>query len=75
MSYPTRITPQVGAKYANHNGSTYLCIGLLAGVAKMRRTSDGWTLDAHGVGQYPDGTIEWDYSTGGHWEGKQWLKA
>lgn len=24
-------------------------------------------MTAHGICQYEDGTIEWDYSTGGHW--------
>ena len=29
--------------------------------------SDGWSLAAHGPQIYEDGTIEWNYSTGGHW--------
>lgn len=32
--------------------------------AQMRRTSDGWTLTAHGLIRYENGTIEWNYSRG-----------
>ena len=35
-------------------------------VAYMERVKDGWSLAAHGVIQYGDGTIEWNYSTGEH---------
>lgn len=34
--------------------------------AYMERVKDGWSLAAHGVIQYGDGTIEWNYSTGEH---------
>ena len=34
--------------------------------ARMINTKTGWTLTAHGLVQYEDGTIEWDYSTGGY---------
>ena len=33
--------------------------------AWMQNTVSGWTLVAHGITRYEDGTIEWDYSTGG----------
>lgn len=33
----------------------------------MRRVKDGWTLVAVGIRQYPDSSIEWDYSLGGCW--------
>ena len=36
-------------------------------VAYFTRLSDGWSLAAHGPQIYEDGTIEWNYSTGGHW--------
>lgn len=35
---------------------------------KMRNTKSGWTFIANTVTEYDDGTIEWDYSTGGHFE-------
>ena len=31
----------------------------------MVRMSDGWSFTAHGLHQYEDGTVEWNYSTGG----------
>lgn len=59
---------QVGQVYTNHNGSQYLCKAIREyGPVVMERITDGWTLNAHGVQMYADGTIEWDYSTGGHW--------
>lgn len=68
-----RIIPEEGKVYENRNGWRYLCVGVpgpqdTSDAATMQRVTDGWTLKAHNVYQYPDGTIEWDYSTGGHWE-------
>lgn len=63
-----RIKLDVGKMYRNRNGSVYICEELLSLYdARMKRATDGWTLVAHGICQYEDGTIEWDYSTGGHW--------
>lgn len=65
--------PQVGQVYQNRNDRSYLCLSvekrllLNDTTAQMRRTSDGWTLTAHGLIRYEDGTIEWNYSTGGRW--------
>lgn len=69
MEQPKKITPVEGETYHNRNGAAYLCLssGLVEGTATMRHTVSGWTLTAHGVRQYEDGTIEWDYSTDGHW--------
>lgn len=62
----TTIIP--GCTYTNHNGSEYLCKSIPDNnSAVMERVKDGWTLVAHGIQKYGDGTIEWDYSTGGHW--------
>ena len=75
------IIPTVGQTYINRNGGEYLCTGNLfyetdaqrqrsismgEHVAFMERVKDGWSLAAHGVIEYEDGTIEWNYSTGGH---------
>ncbi len=75
------IIPVVGQTYINRNGGKYLCtenllysseeqkqrsLALGEHIAYMERVKDGWKLDAHGVIQYEDGTIEWNYSTGGH---------
>lgn len=68
-----RIIPQEGVVYENRNGWRYLCVaspveGGLDDAATLQRVSDGWTLKAHNVYQYPSGDIEWDFSTDCHWE-------
>ena len=75
------IIPVAGRIYRNRSGGEYLCTGnslymnaeqqqraLSLGdhIAYMKRVKDGWSLSAHGVIQYADGTIEWNYSTGEH---------
>lgn len=75
------IIPVVGQTYRNRNGGEYRCTGnalymddaqeqrtLTLGehMAYMERVKDSWSLIAHGVIQYADGTIEWSYSTNGH---------
>lgn len=58
----------VGQVYRNRNGWDYLCLENAGpGVAVLERVSDGWTLLAHGICVYEDGSIEWDRSTWGHW--------
>lgn len=66
--------PIVGRVYQNRNGQQYLCLHAnhqsapdSDAAALFQRISDGWTLTAHGILQYEDGLIEWNYSTGGHW--------
>lgn len=57
-----------GCTYTNRNGSAYLCKSIPDECsAVMERVKDGWTLIAHGIEMYGDGTIEWNYSTGGRW--------
>lgn len=75
------IIPVIGQIYKNRNGSDFLCTGnrgyendeqermaLSLGEhwASMKRVKDGWSLIAHGIIQYADSTIEWNYSTKGH---------
>lgn len=75
------IVPVIGQTYLNRSGGEYRCTGnmfyeneermqrvLSLGEhwASMVRVKDGWSLTAHGIVQYADGTIEWNYSTGGH---------
>ena len=68
MEYPALITPVVGAVYHNRCGFDYRCVKLTSdGNAVMVRLSDDWTLVAHGVRQFDNGDIEWDWSSGGHW--------
>ena len=71
---PRRFTPTIDAIYENAGGGTYRCEGpakLESCSAWMQNTASGWTLLAHGITRYEDGTIEWDYSTdGGFNEGR-----
>lgn len=75
------IIPAFGQIYRNRDGSEYRCTGgmvyesdesqrraLSLGEhwASMERVKDGWRLIAYGIIQYVDGTIEWNYSGGGH---------
>ena len=74
------IVPIIGQVYTNRSGGDYLCTdnkvyeddeqrqrALTLGEhwASLKRIKDGWSLIAHGVIQYADGSIEWNYSTGG----------
>lgn len=64
-----RITPEEGKVYTNKGGGEFLCLtSYHGGDACMRNVKSGWTFMAHGVQQYENGTIEWDYSTGGHFD-------
>lgn len=76
----TFIVPTVNKIYVNRNGKKYRCTGNLSypceekkrrsvemgrHIAYMERVKDKWTFFAHGVIQYADGTIDWNYSTNG----------
>lgn len=72
--------PQRGEVYQNRGGGSYRCLDdysrfycvsgfeNLPPMAVMQNTKSGWTFKAEGIVQYPDGTIEWDRSTGGRFE-------
>ena len=64
---PQRITPVGGKVYENAGGGRYLCTSHWSSCESSRfmNIDSGWELTAHGIVQYEDGTIEWDYSTGG----------
>lgn len=67
----TPFSPEPGKIYTNDNGAKYYCEKLQYGSlfnAWMVNVASGWTFLAHGVGIYPDGRIDWDYSTGGRFE-------
>lgn len=68
--------PVVNGIYRNRNGQEYRCTSVVGNgsaetTAYFTRLSDGWSLAAHGPLIYEDGTIEWNYSTGGHWPWQQ----
>ena len=61
-----RFAPERGQTYINEgDGHMYYCMNADGDSALMRSIWSGWTFRAHGVGRYEDGTIDWDYSTGG----------
>ena len=70
MAPYTQLTP--GTVYTLRNQSKYLCLDTLEpelpGMCRaiLQRESDGYTLIANGTRMNADGSIEWDYSTGGH---------
>lgn len=72
----TYFVPVVGGVYQNRNGKSYLCMRVMEQkhpsdtMAVFKRQPDGWTLTAHGISKYEDGTVEWNYSTKGHWPKK-----
>ncbi len=71
------IKPEIGKTYTLRNGGDYRClwvsnadnVKVMYGEcsAVLIRDKDGWKLTAHGIQQNEDGTIEWNYSTNGHW--------
>lgn len=65
-----KFTPTEGTEYKNAGGGSFRCLsagkGLPAYYATMQNVASGWTFEAHGCGIYRDGTIDWDYSTGGY---------
>ena len=63
-------SPEPGKIYelASPSGGRFLCESLASGSlfnAWMVNVLSGWYFLAHGVGIYPDGRIDWDYSTHG----------
>lgn len=53
---------------ASPSGGRFYCENLQSSSqynAWMVNTLSGWQFLAHGVGIYPDGRIDWDYSTHG----------
>lgn len=63
-----KFTPEVGKIYANAGGGQFICLASRKGEACMQNVKSKWTLVAHGCGIYENGTIDWDYSTGGFFD-------
>lgn len=63
-----RIKPNIGTVYENRGGGKFRCMDTFDGGAVMQNVASKWTFRANGIIQYNDGTIEWDYSTGGHFD-------
>ncbi len=67
-----RIIPTEGTVYTADDGFRYLCTAApgpqdTSDAATLERVTDGWTLKAHNVYQFPNGVIQWDFSTDAQW--------
>lgn len=58
--------PEEGQIYRNAGGGEFLCIKSDYTDGRFINIKSGWEFDAHGCRQYFDNSIEWDYSTSGH---------
>ena len=56
-----------GMTYRNRGGGKFYCVSG-GDTPIMQNVASGWTLVAHIVTLYDDGTIEWDFSTSGRFE-------
>ena len=61
---------KVGEHYMGRNGIEYVCLkdSPFYGRAIFQAVKSKWTFLAIGCGQYEDGSIDWDMSTGGYFE-------
>lgn len=58
---------EIGKTYANKGGGTFRCLRYEGNNSyKMVNVLSGWTFYAHNITMYSNGSIEWDYSTGGY---------
>ena len=63
---PQPFAPTYGEVYENAGGGRFLCEGQLdSRSAWFTNVASGWHFLARGIVRYEDGTVEWDYSTGG----------
>lgn len=60
-----KFSPKEGCVYENESGGKYICVRDGYSAATMENIKSGWRFIAHGIGIYPDGKIDWDYSTDG----------
>lgn len=67
----TPFKPAPGVIFENAGGGKFLCIKVwdsFNNCAWFTNVKSGWTFLAHGCGLYPDGSIDWDYSTDGFFD-------
>lgn len=65
---PGKFIPAKGETYDNEGGGRYLCLDAYGANAWFRNINSGWTFVAHNCHLYPDGSIDWDYSSHGRFE-------
>ena len=66
--------PVPGVVYRNANGREYRCLAVEHDMAWMVNILSGWTFRAHHLMEYPDGSIEWGFSTDGGFGDKDVLE-
>ena len=71
----TPFYPETGKVYRNAGGGEYYCRRGEASDAWMINVASGWSFHAHGCRRYPDGSIEWNYSTDGTFDEIPEVKA
>lgn len=54
-----------GVKYTNRNGFKYTVLKCYNRDKYLMSSEEDYEFTAHCITLYEDGTIEWDYSTGG----------
>ena len=60
-----KFVPEVGTIYQNHGGGTFKCLSVRGRTAQFVNINSGWTFVAHECHRYADGSIDWNWSTGG----------
>ena len=61
----TPFYPEKGVVYRNAGGGEYLCTNASETTGWFINIVSGWSFKANGCRRYPDGSIQWDYSTDG----------
>ena len=61
-----RFEPKEGEEYDNHGGGRFRCLRVFGQDALFQSVKSGWTFMARECHTYEDGTIDWNWSTGGH---------
>jgi len=62
-------TPGIGEVYVLYGGKgqKYRVLGIEGiATANLQGVVSKYTFTAHGIGRYDDGSIDWDYSSGGY---------
>ena len=69
ITEPIPFTPVVGKIYHNHGGGDFRCLRSdLLSPPMFQNIKSGWTFKVRNVRRYPDGSIDWAWSFGGHFE-------
>ncbi len=71
MDNREKIVCRTGDEFEHRSGGKYICVAedlTPNNAPTLKNLSSGWIFQAHGVGRYDNGTIDWDYSTGGQFD-------